>query len=88
MPRARPSSGCWRWSTKELAALPTVYVFGAGHVGRALAAALALLPVRAVLVDGREEELWMAPAGVERMLTPLPGGNRAPGACRDRPSSC
>jgi xanthine dehydrogenase accessory factor len=58
--------------TKELAALPTVYVMGAGHVGRALAAALALLPVRAILVDGREEELSMSPAGVERILTPLP----------------
>jgi xanthine dehydrogenase accessory factor len=58
--------------TKEVAALPTVYVMGAGHVGRALAAALALLPVRAILVDGREEELSMSPAGVERVLTPLP----------------
>ena len=65
---------------KERAALPTVYILGAGHVGRALAAALALLPVRAVLVDGREEELSMAPAGVERVLTPLPEENvrRAP----------
>jgi xanthine dehydrogenase accessory factor len=58
--------------TQEVAALPTIYVMGAGHVGRALAAALALLPVRAILVDGREEELWMSPAGVERILTPLP----------------
>ena len=33
---------------------------------------LALLPVRPVLVDGRDEELAMAPAGVERVLTPLP----------------
>ena len=57
---------------KERGALPTVLILGAGHVGRALAAALALLPVRAVLVDGREEELSMAPAGVERVLTPLP----------------
>jgi xanthine dehydrogenase accessory factor len=57
---------------KERAALPSVYVLGAGHVGRALAAALALLPVRTVLVDGREEELSMGPASVERVLTPLP----------------
>ena len=34
--------------------------------------ALALLPVRTVLVDGRDEELSMASAGVERVLTPLP----------------
>ena len=40
-------------------------IFGAGHVGRALAAALALLPVRPVLVDQRREELALAPAGVE-----------------------
>jgi xanthine dehydrogenase accessory factor len=57
---------------RERAALPSVYVLGAGHVGRALAAALALLPVRTVLVDGREEELSMGPASVERVLTPLP----------------
>jgi xanthine dehydrogenase accessory factor len=59
-------------AAKQRAALPAVYVIGAGHVGRALAAALKLLPVRSVLVDGREEELSMAPAGIERVLTPLP----------------
>ena len=59
-------------AVRERAALPAVYVMGAGHVGRALAAALKLLPVRVVLVDGREEELSMAPAGVETVLTPLP----------------
>ena len=57
---------------KERAALPSVYVLGAGHVGRALATALQLLPIRPVLVDGREEELSMGPGGVERVLTPLP----------------
>ena len=59
-------------AAKQRTALPAVYVIGAGHVGRALAAALKLLPVRVVLVDGREEELSMAPAGIERVLTPLP----------------
>ena len=54
------------------AALPSVYIVGAGHVGRALAAAARLLPVRAMLVDGRAEELSMAPEGVETLLTPLP----------------
>ena len=62
----------WALVARERAALPAVYVLGAGHVGRALATALALLPVRATLVDGREEELSMAPGGVERVLTPLP----------------
>jgi xanthine dehydrogenase accessory factor len=55
-----------------LRALPAVHVFGAGHVGRALAATLALLPVRPFLVDGRPEELALAPAGVETLATPLP----------------
>ena len=61
-----------RLVARERAALPVVHILGAGHVGRALAACLALLPVRAVLVDGREDELAMAPATVERVLTPLP----------------
>lgn len=66
------------WATVEAdaaaawAALPTVMVFGAGHVGRALAAALSLLPVRPVLVDQRPEEMALAPRGVEQVLTPLP----------------
>jgi len=52
--------------------LPEVHIFGAGHVGRALAEALALLPVRAVLVDSRAEELRLAPTGADALLTPLP----------------
>ena len=56
----------------ERRALPQVHIFGAGHVGRALAATLALLPVRPLLVDQRTEELRLAPVGVDVMLTPLP----------------
>ena len=59
------------------ARLPSVYVIGAGHVGRALAACLALLPVRCLLVDGRDEELAMGPAGVERVLTRAARGRGA-----------
>lgn len=55
-----------------LAARPEVLIFGAGHVGRALAAALGLLPVRAVLIDSRAQELALCDAGVETVLTPLP----------------
>ncbi|MEO1471358.1 MAG: xanthine dehydrogenase accessory protein XdhC [Pseudomonadota bacterium] len=51
---------------------PPVAVFGAGHVGLALARALALLPVRTLLVDSRSEALAAAPAGVGTRLTPLP----------------
>lgn len=53
-------------------AYPEVYVFGAGHVGRALSAALALLPVRTTLIDQRVVELQMAPHGIDVVLTPLP----------------
>jgi xanthine dehydrogenase accessory factor len=49
-----------------------VYVFGGGHVGHALAAALALLPVRAVVVETRAGALEGMPAGVETRLTPVP----------------
>lgn len=51
---------------------PDVLVFGAGHVGRALARALQPLPVRARLIDSRPEELAQAAPGIETVLTPLP----------------
>ena len=51
--------------------LPHVYIFGAGHVGRALAKALYLLPVRPILVDSRAVELKLCDVEVEQRLTPL-----------------
>ncbi|MFY0660620.1 MAG: xanthine dehydrogenase accessory protein XdhC [Shimia sp.] len=54
------------------AALPHVYVFGAGHVGRALANLFQHLPVRCLLVDSRSEELGLSQANVEKRLTALP----------------
>lgn len=56
----------------EDAALQHVYLFGGGHVGRALAASLALLPLRVTVIETREEELVDLPAGVETLLTPVP----------------
>jgi xanthine dehydrogenase accessory factor len=56
----------------ERRALPEVHIFGAGHVGRALAEALALLQVGAVLVDSRPDELSLASPAVDAVLTPLP----------------
>jgi xanthine dehydrogenase accessory factor len=53
-------------------ARPEVMIFGAGHVGRALARVMALLPVRAVLIDSRSEELSLAESGMVKRLTPLP----------------
>ena len=57
---------------EELAGLPHVYVFGAGHVGNALCEALSLLPVHPVLIDSRPEDLQTAPPGVETRLVALP----------------
>ena len=50
---------------------PSVLIFGAGHVGRALARALLPLPVQVRLIDQRTAELALAP-GVPGELTPLP----------------
>ena len=55
-----------------LAEQPCVLVFGSGHVGRALASALALLPVRAMVIDSRAEELALLTADVETHYLPLP----------------
>lgn len=54
------------------AADPAVWLFGGGHVGRALASALLLLPVRVHVVETRSEELEMTPAGAAQHLTALP----------------
>jgi len=54
---------------------PHIYIFGAGHVGRALASALALLPFRPIVVDSRQEELALLEADVERRLSALPEGD-------------
>ncbi len=51
---------------------PQVLIFGAGHVGRALAKALEPLPVRAKLIDSRAEELALCKAEIPTILTPLP----------------
>lgn len=55
----------------EQMARPHVYVFGAGHVGNALAVALAPLPLRVALVDSRAEEILHAPEGVEARHVPV-----------------
>ncbi|KAB2666680.1 xanthine dehydrogenase accessory protein XdhC [Brucella tritici] len=57
----------------EIATRPHVYVFGAGHVGDALANALSLTPVRVILVDTREAELMACDVpGVETCLSAMP----------------
>ncbi|MCO5064899.1 MAG: xanthine dehydrogenase accessory protein XdhC [Rhizobiaceae bacterium] len=57
---------------RDDAALPHVHIFGGGHVGRALAAALSLLPVRTIVIETRAEELKDLPEGVEPRLTSVP----------------
>jgi xanthine dehydrogenase accessory factor len=56
----------------EEAAQPAVLVFGAGHVGHALARALALLPVKVTIIDTRADELGGLPAGVAPKVTAMP----------------
>jgi xanthine dehydrogenase accessory factor len=53
---------------------PEVWLFGGGHVGRALANALLLLPVRVHVVETRQDELDITPLGAARHLTALPEG--------------
>jgi xanthine dehydrogenase accessory factor len=54
------------------AKLPRILLFGGGHVGHALAAAFALLPVKVIVVDVRAEALDGMPPAVDTLLTPMP----------------
>ncbi len=54
------------------AARPPVYLFGSGHVGKALARALAVLPVAVTVVDTRPEELADLPEGVTGRAVAMP----------------
>lgn len=54
------------------AALPHVYVLGAGHVGRALADLLQYMPVNCVLIDPRPEEIAMNTADVDARISVMP----------------
>lgn len=56
--------------------LPEVLIFGAGHVGRALAQALVLLPVSLRVIDSRAGQLAQLECA-ERRLTALPEGEVA-----------
>ena len=54
------------------AAEPQVWVFGAGHVGRALADALIQLPLNVYVVETRQIELNQLTSEVHGRLTPMP----------------
>jgi xanthine dehydrogenase accessory factor len=56
----------------KLTAQPDVLIFGAGHVGRALARALAPLPFNTQLIDTRPKALEPMVDGVEHIASPIP----------------
>lgn len=56
----------------EAVGLPHLYIFGGGHVGHAMAAACALMPVHTVVVDTRADALDGLTTEVETRLTPMP----------------
>ncbi len=56
----------------EATGRPHVYLFGAGHVGHALARALVLLPLKVHVVDTRPDELAGLPPEVEAIAAPMP----------------
>lgn len=56
----------------EKAARPHVVMFGAGHVGHALAQALSALPLKVQVIDTRPEELVGFPANVETQAVAMP----------------
>ncbi len=51
---------------------PAVFLFGAGHVGLALAQALSPLPFAVTVVETRAEALEDLPPSTARQLTPMP----------------
>ncbi|MBB3309319.1 xanthine dehydrogenase accessory factor [Rhizobium sp. BK196] len=61
-----------RRQESEAGRRPEVYVFGAGHVGRALAAALAPLPLSVTVIETRQGELANLPVSTKCRLVPMP----------------
>lgn len=51
---------------------PSIFVFGAGHVGRALAIALSPLPFRTHLIDTRSDVFADLPSGISTRVSALP----------------
>ncbi|MEW7006320.1 xanthine dehydrogenase accessory protein XdhC [Lentilitoribacter sp. EG35] len=63
---------CEQIFIKEIAAQPNIYIFGAGHVGKALAESVSLLPFNTMLIDSRNEELDQVSEYIQTHLTALP----------------
>jgi xanthine dehydrogenase accessory factor len=54
------------------AARPNLFLFGSGHVGKALAIALSALPIKVTVVDTRPDELIDLPPGVTGRAVAMP----------------
>ncbi|MBB3945542.1 xanthine dehydrogenase accessory factor [Rhizobium skierniewicense] len=57
---------------REHQSQPAVFIFGAGHVGKALAQVLVLLPLSITVIETRREELDGLPSSISAHLTPMP----------------
>jgi xanthine dehydrogenase accessory factor len=57
---------------REDATRPCVFIFGGGHVGQALAAALSLLPLAVTIVETRADQIGDLAEGVAARLTAVP----------------
>lgn len=53
-------------------ARPNLFLFGCGHVGKALAVALSALPLKVTVVDTRPDELTDLPPGVTGRVVAMP----------------
>lgn len=56
----------------EEASRPNLFLFGSGHVGKALAAALAPLPLKVTVIDTRPDEIADLPPGVAGRAVAMP----------------
>ena len=57
---ARRDEFLQKWK-KDQQQNPNVYIFGAGHVGKALCQALLLLPLHVIVIDSRQNQLQQLP---------------------------
>lgn len=69
---AASRAALWRRAEAEEARRPHVLLFGGGHVGHAMATALAPLPLRVTVVETRAEALEGFAPAVETRLTAVP----------------
>ncbi|MDB5525702.1 MAG: xdhC [Rhizobium sp.] len=57
---------------QEAGVYPDVFIYGAGHVGRALAMALKPLPLHVTVIETRQEELYQLHPDIPRRLEAMP----------------